>query len=208
MKLIDISGLKFGRLTAVEISHMKGRYIMWRCICDCGNEKIVEGKPLRDGLTKSCGCLANEVRVQANITHGASGSPEYSAWNNMWTRCTNSESIGFEKYQHRTPPESWKSFENFFADMGLRPSVKHTLERIDNSLPYGPANCKWATRKEQNRNTSKNLLVIMDGIEMSFAEACEKSGLKYQPTYKRYVNSMDMFKASRGNFTYIEKAQS
>lgn len=181
MKLIDLSGKKFGRLTVSGISEKVGRYIFWECKCECGIAKTVEGKPLRDGLTKSCGCLAQESRIKRNTTHGMSNSPEYSSWQAMWNRCTNESAAVYETYKSLTPPDEWKSFDVFLRDLGPRPKGA-SLDRIDNSLPYGPGNCRWATPAQQNNNTTRN--IRPDGVK-TLGEMCAQSGISYQVAYKR-----------------------
>jgi hypothetical protein len=82
-------------------------------------------------------------------------SPEYSAWQGMRSRCFNPAATGFVHYGARgiTVCERWRnSFENFLADMGRRPSARHSLDRIDNDGDYEPGNVRWATQAEQTAN--------------------------------------------------------
>lgn len=144
---INMTGRQCGRLTVIERSQRANATgaIFWRCRCECGNEIEASGVLLRNGQTRSCGCL--------HITHGMTLSPEYRVWRSMHQRCTNPKHVRYERYGGRgiSVCERWNSFENFFADMGARPAGL-TLERIDNHKGYGPGNCKWATWSEQNRN--------------------------------------------------------
>jgi hypothetical protein len=94
--------------------------------------------------------------------HGQSGhwklgkprSPEYAAWQNMKNRCRYQRTVGFKNWGGRgiTYCERWESFVNFLADVGPRPSPRHTLDRINNDGNYEPENVRWATREEQNSN--------------------------------------------------------
>jgi hypothetical protein len=146
----QLAGIKFGRLLAIERHHDK-----WLCRCDCGNETMVKVKQLKNGNTKSCGCLYRETRGVAQRTHGLTYAKEYGVWNSMRERCTRPRIKGFENYGGRgiSVCERWyNSFENFYADMGPRPSSKHSLDRTDNDGNYEPDNCRWVLRKEQNRN--------------------------------------------------------
>jgi hypothetical protein len=97
----------------------------------------------------------------------------------MITRCENPKSIEYEVYGGRgiTVCDRWRiSFENFLADMGDRPTPKHTIDRIDNAIGYCPENCRWATMKEQQRNRRNNRLISFDGKTATLAEWAEISG--------------------------------
>ncbi len=85
---------------------------------------------------------------------------EYRAWQAMKNRCYNPNCEKYARWGGRgiTVCERWlHSFANFYADMGQRPSAKHSLDRIDNDGNYEPGNCRWATSVEQNNNQSKTL---------------------------------------------------
>jgi hypothetical protein len=91
--------------------------------------------------------------------HGMNKTPEWNAWVNMRQRCLNPNHTNYKHYGGRGIKvcERWLDFDNFLADMGRKPDPELTLERIDNSKGYEPANCKWATMKEQSNNTRRNL---------------------------------------------------
>lgn len=198
----DMTGMTFGRLTVVGPSiHSAPKRLRWSCLCECGATKDFNGAHLRNGSSKSCGCLQVELSRTLHTTHGLTKSPEFRIWAAMWARCTNPKHQGYSKYKDRTPPESWRDFSVFYAELGPRPTPKHTLERQENSKPYGPGNCKWATRKEQCRNTSRNITVSLGGLVMSLPEACEKANLKYKNVRARWSRWGDMLKASDGLFS-------
>lgn len=184
MNYKDINGQKFGRLTVTGYAGSPDGYARWNCICDCGKSYVARGHTLRDGRTKSCGCLSKEVASKKSRRHGATVggiSPEYRSYVKMKERCLNPNHPHFSNYGGRglTICERWLSgFEFFLADMGKKPTLRHTLDRIDNDGNYEPSNCRWATRKQQNRNTRVSRPVKCEtGIEFkSCGEAAEVMG--------------------------------
>lgn len=161
-KRIDLTKKVFGRLTVVRCAGTNKRgHLLWECICNCGEHTTVLGASLRNGQTKSCGCLSKEGFT--NLTHGHTigghFTPEYQSWKGMRERCTNPKSSGYPNYGGRGIKicKRWAhSFENFFKDMGPRPKGK-TLDRKNNDKGYKPSNCRWATRSEQNKNQRRLL---------------------------------------------------
>lgn len=92
---------------------------------------------------------------EVRMVHGKRvASPEYSSWQAMKNRCLNPKAEDYRYYGGRgiTVCPQWLGFDAFLADMGRRPTPKHTLERQDVDGNYEPGNCCWATRKEQSRN--------------------------------------------------------
>lgn len=147
---LDLTGRIFGRLTVIEEVNKKGRDIEWVCKCCCGNTVTVRRSSLMSERTKSCGCLWREKQT----THNASKTPEYRVWQSMKQRCNNAKAYRYKDYGERgiVVCDRWNSFECFFEDMGQRPSISHSVDRIDNDGNYEPGNCKWSTRSEQQRN--------------------------------------------------------
>lgn len=153
--LIDIIGQKFGRLTVVERVGRIRNWAAFKCRCDCGNEGIYPSLPMRTGKTTSCGCVRTERAARMNLIHGMSRAPEYTAWLRMIERCYDDENPSFEYYGGRGiyVCQRWRSaFAAFYADMGLRPSPHHSLDRIDNDGNYEPGNVRWATPRQQANN--------------------------------------------------------
>ena len=157
MRHINLSGYVFEKLLVIKESSKtdKSRQKFWWCRCDCGNEKEIGGRSLRRGDVVSCGCYGKEQRKKSNTKHGKWKTSEYKTWDSMIQRCTNSNRVAYKNYGARgiTVCDEWFDFEKFFADMGEKPSVWHSIERINNELGYFKKNCKWATSNEQSQNT-------------------------------------------------------
>ena len=175
----NLIGKKFGFLTVLERAESNTRRIKWRCICDCGTEKIVSGENLRSGHTKSCGCYQKkrlrETKGVSELVANMSCSPIYKVWSAMKQRCNNPKNAYYCNYGGRgiTVCESWNtSFENFYRDMAEGYKKGLELDRIDNNKGYSPDNCRWVTRKVNQRNKRNSR--IIDGHNL--AEFCEKTG--------------------------------
>lgn len=171
----DLSGQKFHHLTAVRRVDEHKRKVYWECLCDCGKITTVHSGYLKTGVTKSCG----HIKLHGNNRkHGMTYSKEWMAWHNMKSRCENKNVKEFKHYGARgicVSPE-FKAFESFYALMGKCPQGM-TLERIDVNGNYSAENCRWATKKEQARNTRVNRLITFNGETKCLAAWAESTGL-------------------------------
>lgn len=119
---------------------------------------------------------ARRIGVRGNPgvrpTHGATKSPEHMAWCAMRSRCRDSDSQSYDNYGGRgiAVCERWLKFENFLADMGPRPTPKHSIDRINNDGNYEPANCRWATKYQQDNNRRTNRMLEYAGLCLTISE--------------------------------------
>lgn len=173
-------GKRFGRLTVLESwrdrSFSQPRRLC-KCACECGNVTTIRATNLQSGNTQSCGCLHMERLKSDHWKHGQSGahgnkarSSEYRAWDAMKARCLNPKTKRFAYWGGCgiTICERWMKFENFFADMGPKPSPKHSLDRWPNPAGnYEPGNCRWATVLEQrhNRRSAEQIRLLLEQHE-------------------------------------------
>lgn len=178
----ELPGERRGRLVVVAKSDRTkdGRTIV-ECLCDCGNTAHVTLNNIRNGNTKSCGCLSNEVRAaraKKNAKHQMSGTAEYHAWEAIIQRCTNPKSQNYPEYGGRgiTVCEKWRDFKAFFEDMGKRPP-KTSIDRIDNNGPYAPCNCRWTTASTQMKNTRKSNYFTVEGVRAHITDWGRESGI-------------------------------
>lgn len=199
MRVDDLTGQKFGRLTALHRSANKGRRTQWKWRCDCGNLLIADPSKVKAGHTASCGCLWTDRCVKHRHGHNANGeqSRTYKAWVNMRSRVNPDIAQYWENYAARgiSVCERWQSdFSAFLADMGECPAGK-SLDRINNDGNYEPTNCRWASPSEQSANTRRTKLVIFGGQKMCIAEACRLAGVKPSIIHHRLNKGMTFHEA-------------
>lgn len=173
---LDITGETYGFLQAIEFKgKTKRNQAVWlfRCIADgCGKEIELPSHQARNGNNKSCGCMANKLKSASKIKHGVANSSVYGSYRAMLHRCYNTENSMYHRYGGRGIKvcSRWLGDQgpaNFLADMGEKPSPKHTIERINNDGDYSPDNCRWATMAEQADNRCTTNHVTVDGKTLS-----------------------------------------
>ena len=181
----DITGQVFNRLTAIK-PHHKDKYGSWYWIflCKCGKETVAKSSSVFSGHTKSCGCYHIECAIKhvinLNTTHGLAHSRFYNIWSTMKARCGNKNQKNYYLYGGRgiLVIKRWENFENFKSDMHesylLHVEVfgesQTSLDRKNNNLGYSKENCRWATRKEQNRNARSNHAITYQGATRCISE--------------------------------------
>lgn len=177
--LVRLEGRVFGLLTVLRREGSNKNFATWRCRCSCGQEVTVRGDRLRQGAKKSCtqnGHRANSKYPPGTLKRNIS---EYHSWQGARQRCLNLNDFAYPNYGGRgiTVCERWLDFNNFLADMGRKPTLKHTLERIDVNGNYEPSNCRWATRNEQMRNVRKSVYVEVEGVRVNLLNIADKLGV-------------------------------
>jgi hypothetical protein len=187
----------FGRLTVLSRHRVdkRGQH-WWNCQCDCGSSCVARTDHLTGGRVVSCGCHASERTSARNFRHGLKWTPEYKIWDGIIERCCNPNSHSYARYGGRGIQicDEWRGdFTKFLADMGERPSPKHSIDRIDNDGNYEPDNCRWATTTEQARNKRNTLRIEFEGEFLTVAEWCAKLGVTEATVRLRVRRGGDAF---------------
>lgn len=187
--IVRMEGKRFGALTVLRREGRIMRRAGWRCRCDCGKEVVVDGTKLRQGQKKSCS-IGHYFRQPLSLVSGA----ERRCWDAMLQRCYNPKTKSFKNYGGRgiRVARQWRnSFQQFLADVGPRPSSKHSLDRYpDNNGDYEPGNVRWATKSEQARNTRVTVRVVVDGVQIPLKDYTEKLGIEHRLVRKRFRAGM------------------
>lgn len=187
-------GSRLGRQVVLHLDGSSPK--RWIVRCDCGNVRSVSNRTLIYRNVRSCGCLRKDTK--SNRTHGRSKTVEYRAYLKMRSRCENPDDSVFEYYGARGIKvcDRWREgFEAFFEDMGLRPTDKRSLDRIEVNGDYEPGNCRWATPTEQGRNKRTTILFEIDGITKPLTAWAEVFGIDYDLVDDRRRKGWDTLKA-------------
>lgn len=199
MKIIDVTGQKFGKLTVVKRVGTKHRQSLWLCKCDCGNVTEVILSHLKRGVTTSCGCRQKEVRRinglnsnigERNLKHGDFGTKLYGVWAAMIRRCSNPNTKHYKHYGARgiTVCDNWRNdysqFKSWAISNGYREGL--TIDRVDVNGNYEPSNCRWVDMKTQANNRRNNLLFNDGGENLNITQLSNKYNLKYTTIHERY----------------------
>jgi hypothetical protein len=190
---VDLTNQKFGRLTPVKhVGQDKNGNSLWLCKCECNNEKIISSGSFKNGNTKSCGCLYKNSNN--NFKHGniknKKQSKTYTAWAAMKDRCSNPNTRNYKNFGGKKISvcsrwlEKDNGFQNFLDDMGeCSPGL--SLYRIDRTKNYFKENCRWDTKKEQERNKGNNNLITYKGKTQCLSAWAEEYNIRKDTLWRR-----------------------
>lgn len=181
----DISGQKFGRLTAIGFHHWRRvkagvRHQYWLYKCDCGTQKIISHSYVRSGHTSSCGCLHREATRNASLKHGDTRTALYKIWAGMKYRCECITCPHYPRWGGRGIKIIWDSYQNFKKDMGPTFRLGLTIERKDNNGNYSKDNCIWIPRAAQAVNRRDNVMLEFNGKRLCQNQWARRYGLSYE----------------------------
>jgi len=173
--------------TIQECTPIKGKSLYQ---CDCGVTRWVVIYDVNHGKSTGCGCVGRKkwaaAAKLANTKHGATNTPEFTTWTELRRRCRSLNRHDSKNYSQRgiTFDSRWDVFDNFLQDMGKRPDGC-SLDRINNNLGYFKGNCRWSTRKEQERNKRTNRIITIFCEQIPVCAACEFFGISANSVYQR-----------------------
>lgn len=179
---ISLPGNRFGRLLVLCYHDTVKKNTFYTCMCDCGKECVVNGKYLRLGDTRSCGCLKAQ-RQKENMkpitTHGLTKHPLYKVWTSMKDRCLNPKCHAYKDYGGRGIgiSQEWLSFKSFYDDVIGTYQKGLELDRTDNNGSYGKDNFRWATPVVNKRNRRNSVLLEVNGVTKHISEWAEETGI-------------------------------
>ena len=190
MKRIDLTGMVFGKLTAIEpVKKVKNGDMLWRCKCDCGNESLVQSGNLKSGHTKSCGCYRVDWCKENCTKHGLEHSRLYKIWFNMNLRCLDETNTNYHRYGGRciSVCDEWKENLQAFVDWAMANGYRDdlTLDRIDNDGNYEPSNCRWVSMREQANNRRSNVAITFNGKTKTMKQWANDVGIPYKVVWQR-----------------------
>lgn len=176
-------GARFGQVVVIgegSPKPAKGRVCRrWSLRCDCGDVFEAVIGMVNAGRVTACHACAIARRCKHGGARLGRQHPEYFIWSGLRNRCNSPNTTSYPSYGGRgiRVCARWDSFENFVADMGPRPTPRHTIDRIDNDGNYEPANCRWVTPKDQGRNKRNNRKFTFRGKTLCLTEWAEELGV-------------------------------
>lgn len=201
---IDLTGQRFGRLIVIKRDGTtRSKHTRWLCKCDCGNFTYVSRVSLKNGSTKSCGCLKKEKFT--NYKHGKVNNRLYYIYNGMKARCYNKNHHAYNCYGGRgikicdkwlEKESGFMNFYNWAINNGYQEGL--SIDRIDVNGNYEPVNCRWVTQKVQTNNTRRNVYITYNGETHTLKEWSEILNIPYGTLQDRvhvqHISAFDILK--------------
>lgn len=193
----DITGKRYGLVTVLGLEVSQSGNRLWKCQCDCGNGCVLSYAELARRGKPSCGCHKGRGPRAASVAMSPEAKVVHGTWVRMKRRCLYESGADYPRYGGRgiSVCERWMNFENFLADMGLRPSSDHSIDRIDVNGNYEPDNCRWATFQEQANNRRDTIMVEVAGEQLPLAVACRTRGVPIRTVRRRLAKGMNIEQA-------------
>jgi hypothetical protein len=201
----DLTGQIFGRLTVLQFIG-RPKKSMYLCRCECGTEKVLAIDVLQSGRVVSCGCYNREKSKWASVTHNLSRNPLYFVWAGMMDRCYKETFEDYHNYGGRgiKVAEEWHDVRQFVEDMTPGYQKGLQLERMRNDEGYSKSNCRWVTRKQNNRNKRTNVHLTVNGETRILVEWAEITGIPVQSIGARVKKGLTGEMALYGPF-YLKR---
>lgn len=201
--ILDLTGQRFGKLLVIKRAEInKKGGVWWLCKCDCGKNTIKLATKLKNGLVKSCGCLAVEKLLERNTKHNLANTRIYKIYKGIIQRCYSISNPAYKNYGGRgiIICDEWLDKENGFMNFynwaiknGYQESL--SIDRIDVNGNYEPSNCKWATFREQCNNRRTNHYITYKDEKHTIAEWSNILGISYSMLKHRLERNWDIEKA-------------
>ena len=186
-----VSNARYGKWVVLGTAERRG-YIL--CKCDCGTVREVRKDHLKDGRSRSCGCIKKEQHPW--IYKGRPGRQKLNkTYGNMISRCYNPKADNYQRYHSNgiTVCEEWRNSFDAFADWAYNNGYADglTLDRVDNAKGYSPDNCRWATAVEQANNRSTNIVFYISGERKTAKQIADMAGIKAGRIYDWIKSGVD-----------------
>lgn len=199
-KIIDLTGQRFGKLVVIKREGSdKFKHSTWLCKCNCGNIKIVDSSHLKNGSTRSCGCLAKELLSKRMSKHNMSETRINRIWLRMRNRCNNKNNEQYKNYGGRGIKvcDEWLDKENGFINFynwAINNGYKENLsiDRIDVNGDYEPNNCRWITMFDQQSNKRNNHFIEYYGKIYTVSQLSRYLKINKDTLIKRINNNWEM----------------
>lgn len=192
---MTIQMLRDGESQLQKNGKRKGTYV---CLCSCGATFTALKWNIKKGFTRSCGCVRRATtaalgrsRVTLGVTYEGPMKQTWDSFRSMHGRCRHKGNASYPRYGGMGIKvcERWATFPVFYADMGLRPSRLHTIDRIDGTKGYSPENCRWATRREQSANRKSSVWITFNEETLVATEWARRLSLSPSTVLRRNLTN-------------------